>query len=362
MRLGYIDIAKAIGIVLMVLLHTIDTYPSIHEYFSSFHMAIFFFVAGLFAKDKSVPIREITTKSFKQLLIPYFVFSLFSLIYAWNYPFRHPEIYHTQNDLLEIILKQLAGIVLMCDRITEYSFLPCEPLWFLCCLFWCRILFSVIIHHFSLTKKNVLINSLIISFLLGCYLLKISYFTFDSTAVSLPYFILGFIVNKYKILNLYNKQNLFIHLLILIGSLICIYELRGHYLIPDAATFTGNAGYAYVRSLLGIVAVMSASILINGLNIKIISSSLRYIGEATITILGLHLLVVALFKVSQVLIFKIEPNVILEIAVPLSFVCCLGLAILHHEFLQKRLPYLIGKNKKLHHDSISLNKEFLTAS
>jgi fucose 4-O-acetylase-like acetyltransferase len=78
-RIEYIDIAKAICIILVVVGHFCPEYApswyeSIHDTIYSFHMPLFMFASGLvyIATKKEVTYREFLTKKIKRLMIPYF--------------------------------------------------------------------------------------------------------------------------------------------------------------------------------------------------------------------------------------------------------------------------------------------------
>lgn len=72
-RKSFIDIAKGIGIILVVLGH-LDTGGQIsREIIYSFHMPLFFILSGAFAKTNT-DFKAYLTKSFKTLYIPYLIF------------------------------------------------------------------------------------------------------------------------------------------------------------------------------------------------------------------------------------------------------------------------------------------------
>ncbi len=89
-KLAELDVAKSIAIIAVVLGHAFPdadygisnfTANTIHAFVYGFHMAVFFFIAGLLsakhAEDKPLPYIK---KRAKKLLIPYFVLSLVGLV------------------------------------------------------------------------------------------------------------------------------------------------------------------------------------------------------------------------------------------------------------------------------------------
>jgi len=81
-RIDYVDFAKGIGIVLVVLGHCVSTNTSIGRWIFSFHMPLFFFLSG-FCLDNSkyTNFKSLFLKRIQQLIIPYvsFVVILVSL-------------------------------------------------------------------------------------------------------------------------------------------------------------------------------------------------------------------------------------------------------------------------------------------
>ena len=80
-RVQYIDIAKGIGILLVVLAHNdLSAYhPMLHRFIYAFHMALFFFLSGIFFKPER-PFKEILKRRFNTLIKP-LIFALL-LIYG----------------------------------------------------------------------------------------------------------------------------------------------------------------------------------------------------------------------------------------------------------------------------------------
>ena len=73
-RIQYLDIAKAIGIILVIIGH-ISQNEIITSVIYSFHMPLFFILSGyLYHKGN-------TKNKIKKILIPYFLFSIISYLY-----------------------------------------------------------------------------------------------------------------------------------------------------------------------------------------------------------------------------------------------------------------------------------------
>ena len=70
-RVKYFDIAKAIGIILMIIGHCGIKNRYINNFIFSFHMPLFFFISGYFFKYRED--KECLKRNFKKLIIPYII-------------------------------------------------------------------------------------------------------------------------------------------------------------------------------------------------------------------------------------------------------------------------------------------------
>lgn len=81
-RIQWVDIAKAIGIFMIVLGHTVDEGP-VKQYVYSFHIPLFFFLSGATFRVKGKPFGAFIKDKARALLVPYAVFALVSqLVYV----------------------------------------------------------------------------------------------------------------------------------------------------------------------------------------------------------------------------------------------------------------------------------------
>ena len=120
-RVGYFDIAKGIGIILVVAAH-IEYMPlGLREYIVTFHMPAFFVISGMLmhlTKEAERKVKPLLAHKSKRIFLPYLVFSL---IYPATYYLRYMitgEGYSPELFLQDII----AGISLM--GVSVLWFLP----------------------------------------------------------------------------------------------------------------------------------------------------------------------------------------------------------------------------------------------
>lgn len=82
-RLTYIDIARGICIILVVIGHLVppgspEWYVTVHDIIYCFHMPLFMYVSGYVYRyfRKPIPYKRFLTKKIKRLMIPYFLVSI----------------------------------------------------------------------------------------------------------------------------------------------------------------------------------------------------------------------------------------------------------------------------------------------
>lgn len=121
--MDYLDMAKGIGIFLVVLGHMEDIATGTRVWISSFHMPLFFIVSGILMAVKDEPsrdLREAAAKRFRGIIIPYLWFSLsYFIIDIGNLNVVH------NIDLRTFIV----------DTIDSATFYGMSVLWFLPALF-----------------------------------------------------------------------------------------------------------------------------------------------------------------------------------------------------------------------------------
>lgn len=147
-RIEYIDVFRALGILLMVMGHV--NFGRHFDYFiHAFHMPMFFIVGGLFFKDpKKQSTKKFIIKRIKTLLIPYYCFGFFHYcLYCAVHGFNKGPLFHLLWDNSDGL--PIAG-----------------ALWFLTAYFISELIFFLIMKYIhSNAIKTVVI---IVISLLGC--------------------------------------------------------------------------------------------------------------------------------------------------------------------------------------------------
>lgn len=195
-RIEWLDMAKGIAIILMVIGHTIP-YNAINKFIFSFHMPLFVILSGFTYKmpKDNKEIKSRFKKYIKQLVIPYilvlFVYNL--LIFIGSADFSLISVFK------EFVKKLIWGNG--CDYVLfNINFTGVGPIWFLIALFFSKLLFDFLGCKFK--ESDVYGKLVLYSFgaLFGIIIGKIIWLpqSFDLVFIFLLYLYIGFILKKYS--------------------------------------------------------------------------------------------------------------------------------------------------------------------
>lgn len=132
-----IDIAKGIGIFLVIIAHNEDT-GVVRSFIYTFHMPLFFIIAGYFFRDKDM--ASIFKSSFKRLFMPY-IFSCI-LYLTWYVAFGLK--YHSVDMITRALGCAAWGSGAYHGDVIWGQLPTIGMIWFLLALFWCRIGYNFI--------------------------------------------------------------------------------------------------------------------------------------------------------------------------------------------------------------------------
>lgn len=130
-RIYWVDNAKGIAILMVVLGHVSYMPEAIHKVIYAFHMPLFFILSGLFLDERivEIPFMYFLIKKAKTLMVPFFVFGILNVLFFFvlnSFSLSGPKSF----DLAETMIDSL-------------FFVRHSGKWFLCGLF-----FSQIMLHF----------------------------------------------------------------------------------------------------------------------------------------------------------------------------------------------------------------------
>lgn len=196
MRIVQLDIAKVIGIYLVVLCHMSLANKDFWHFIYSFHMPLFFLISGLLHKNRAV--KKIVNINSKRLLIPYVTFYCISYFWWIYFVFiRNSSGDYPPISFYDCLIKPFLGLVLGVLHNTGYSYSTNVALWFILSLFELKILLCV---FNKIKNKWVQIVFIAMAIYIG-YLLQrnniLLFYSFNFTLLSLPYFFAGYYLKPF---------------------------------------------------------------------------------------------------------------------------------------------------------------------
>lgn len=287
-RLKYFDMAKGIGIFLVILGHFQgDYFYSLSPVFSplcvwifSFHMPLFFIISGMlirYKNDTEKDMRVLVSRRFRGIMVPYLWFSLFYYLMV----------------VFAFIKGNIGTETLLTQGYYVLSLYGMSVLWFLPALFMGELLFLFIIKRFGGKVTAVIVTALTtIASTLNFLLKKVSCETILSErlcelAVTLlrPIFVCSFVALGYLIFSFfkhYEKIN-FIELAIGLAMIIAnifLHKLNGS--VDFRSLVMGNLLLYYICALLGSIGLIL--ICKNIPDIKPIS----FFGASSLIVMAVH--------------------------------------------------------------------------
>lgn len=149
-RLDYLDVAKGLGMILVVMSHTTEQFRYHGDLVVGFFMPLFFVASGFTYQDKGRTIVKSILHRTRQLLVPYFVYSM--ILYGiWYLSNRH-QIDEVQCELAlkGILYSRFCTYPLSTPGNTFWLIINNHPLWFLTAMYIASV---VIIITVKICKK-----------------------------------------------------------------------------------------------------------------------------------------------------------------------------------------------------------------
>lgn len=128
-RIAYLDIARGIGMILVVMGHVEYVNGTLRQFISAFHMPLFFLISGILIwerQEEKRSIGELVKRKLRSIMLPYAVFSVLSFVIEGS------RIAIKQLDEWDIVFRQLYQSLCLQGVST---------LWFLSALFMSELLF-----------------------------------------------------------------------------------------------------------------------------------------------------------------------------------------------------------------------------
>ena len=289
-RIHFIDMARGIGIILVVLGHILSPWDKpfngndvLRDYIYSFHMALFFIISGVLIYN-AVSGKELTIEYLKgkilsltkKLLVPYFLWSCIYFVLS-----------HTTLSGKSDVIEWIICIVTFRGR---------APIWFLGALFWSEVAAFIIIYYTKQSKKHFCIIMFIItitvvvsSMIYHPETIKSVFIDYVIVSVFRGFMCLFFILVGYMIAGvllqkIHHIYKLILGILMSFGSSVLlniVFSIKCNF-----HTYNIKNVYAYLLS--GIAGALFVLLICKLINSFIRVKTLELIGKNTMGIMCLH--------------------------------------------------------------------------
>ena len=336
-RIAYLDVAKGIGILLVVLGHNYikASVPSLGRFIFSFHLPFFFLLSGMFFKPY-YPLLALSKRRFYSLLRPYLVSIL--LLYSVYF-------FYTDIKIMTILRRVVRSLY------ASGNYIEWAQLWFLPHLFILNMFAGVLFLLFYGRIKWLWLRLVFLAGMLwaGVAFLPIYYmqevtiasqtflldgfpFSMDLLLVTATYFLIGYEIMQRV------PERFFGSLWTLIVSGLLLVTLN--VIFPYNVDFFFRTYDSYIvntlEALSGIVFLLALSSRI-ALRQNWLFALFKYFGQITIILLIFH-------QPAQTLTYSHIARLIENpfIACPISFLAGVGVPVLIYQLILKDNPRLAG--------------------
>lgn len=286
-RIAWIDVSKGIGMLLVILGHTLPLNNRLCAYIYTFHMPLFFFLSGYVFSSKGT-FWELIKKKSNSLLLPYVIYMGLGLCVTLLIPLWRTALfdYGWLKDIISGSPENMHN----------------SSIWFLLCLF------EVCIVFFFIEKLPdwIGISAVIIIYVMGVASIKLGMPRFplnlDCVPLALVFYAGGYYARKYSLIEklIQNGKRLIIALVVMLCISGCSFLINGYVNMhglqvrnPILYLTSGFSGLA--------VTILFSQLLIH--YVPKLTKGLTWYGQHSLTILCIQSLLIRLYALLAEVLF-----------------------------------------------------------
>lgn len=315
-RIEWIDMAKGLGIILVICGHLSSCPIPFKRWLYSFHMPLFFFLAGItFNYEKYKEIKVFLNNKLKTLFVPYFIFAGVS----WLYILCNQIIAIIRNGdygkkkAYEVLSRSFVEIFFQ-NRACSYAI----GIWFIPCIFLTFCLLQLLCKLFRNSKELITVGIIIMGCFGAWYSSKVKIILpwgLDAAFVAIIFMGLAYVNQEFWKLRVVGKKALLVGLLVNI-----IFTYFNKPIIDMWGGTYGNFLYFLLQSGGGIIfAVAFSKMFSNKIIQNIGRNSIYYYGihVVVINILNKILAHISILNKRSIVLFGIE----LSLTILIIYIC-----------------------------------------
>ena len=339
-RIEWLDNLRAIAIFFVVLGHTVGLPEAVERLIFSFHMPIFFWISGVFAKEsiRDESFTGFISKRWRKRLIPYFSFSVISYV-AWFFLFRH---FGAQAEMNISPIRPLIGFFYG-NGINNWL-VTNTVLWFYLCLFVTEIFFFFVIKAPSKWWMALVLLVFSVAGFLDVHFNPPDGFRLpwdiDIALTTVVFFGAGYLSKGYVLGDHTPGARRWLMMVVSLAVYVTFSFLNRK--VALVAGVYGNYFYFYLAAMAGIWFWMELAFILPTLRL------FSRIGQNTLTIFSLHLLVFPFITAVLVYGFKMPSQLKFESAsLSVAYAVISILVLLPvSAMINRYLPFILGESRK----------------
>lgn len=306
MRYKYLDVAKGITLIFIMMAHSCWFPFGIERYCTAYFVALFFVVSGYLQKDVRLE-KEYIYRKFCKIIIPYFGYNLLTyfIYFLWK-----------GFDTLQDALKAAIGILysthclyfpIETENNVFFFLIENDPTWFLTVFFCASVAFCVYIRYGTKTRDKMIIFIVFAVITQALYYLPIFLpWGLDKAFIGADFMILGYEMKKIKLQKIEEKWKeyagmfgIFILYKVLvdfnlgIGLSIREYGCHGIFSV-GLCLLAGIAGSVFCMWICGYIS-----------KIPYIGTVFALVGKESLGIMAMHVII---FRIYDVVLEQILPK------------------------------------------------------
>lgn len=343
-RLHYIDIARAISILLLVWGHTLghsENSKYIYKIIYSFVVPLFFVVSGFLMSPKGA-FGYLAKNKFVRIMIPYFIWAVLFLVpfYMFGSSVASSFDISQKDDLLVVVKNILYGIG------KDHRLQQNASLWFLPALYTMSLFYHCVFYLLDKFDNDKVRIGAAVVLMIGGYIsdryLVISLpWGLNTVFVAGVYFYLGHLLRRYKVIEQI-MSNKYRSLVLVIAGMLGMYAGSTNRALGFMDYNIGNVWLAYISGICFSVLMLCLAYSIGK------CSLLEYVGKNTMSVMIFHKLPILLCQTKLGMLTQLLTASNIFIEVMLSTIVAIGatfFALAVGEVLKRIAPFTIGENE-----------------
>ena len=285
-RLDYIDVCKALGMVLIMWGHIVE-YGMSHNFVYAFHIPLFFTLSGMvFSKDRYPNLKVFLSKKTKSLLIPYAIFSLitWSIWAIWEL-LKGAPLNTIWYSLFETVIAQGSGGFLVHN----------VPLWFVTCLFVVELMYYLISKLPDLANIAICATAMV----LGVWMQQTTLFDFklspwniEVALAAIIFFSLGNIfikrISNSRYIEFVSTHKIASAILIVTGFIITYIIALYNGKVSMGSCRLNNPFLFYPGAICGTISLVTLCVLISKIKENFVLKQIKWFGKNSFNAMAIH--------------------------------------------------------------------------